>query len=187
MHIPAIMGGMILLYFSAFDVSPITLCKWEKAVVFIVGVVIAIVSLWSNFRTLEGEYRLAQFTEFLNPSSVESRQRFAGLPMEKFENEAAAVRPALAIIPEFAGDWYLSRGDLENARIRYRKAMSLEPRRPGIYRRLARVACMKGDFEQGAELLEQAQQMFPRNPKYSIDHPENRVMFPADFKRKKEK
>ena len=187
MHIPAIMAGMILLYFSAFDVLPVTLGKWKKAVVFIVGVAVAIPSLWSNFRTLEGEYRLAQFTEFLNPSSMESRQHFAGLPMEKFENEAAVVRPDLAIISEFAGDWYLSRGDLENAQLRYRKAMSLEPRRPGIYRRMARLACLKGDYEAGKNYLKKAQELFPRNPKYSIEHPENRVMFPADFERQKEK
>ena len=187
MHIPAIMAGMIVIFFSAFEVSPELPRKWEKVFVFILGSVIAAVSLWSNFRTLEGEYRLAQFTEFLNPSSVESRQRFAGLPMEKFESAAADVRPALALIPEFAGDWFLSRGDLGSAGMRYLKAMKLEPRRPGIYRRMAQLVCLQGDFERGADLLAQAQQMFPRNPKYSIEHPENRMMFPADFKRRKEK
>lgn len=187
MHIPAIMAGMILLYFSAFDVLPEPPGRWEKLSVFILGTVIAAVSLWSNYLTLDGEYRLAQFTEFLNPSSVESRQRFAGLPMEKFEAEAALLRPKLALIPELAGDWFLSRGDLESAKMRYLKAMELEPRRPGIYRRLARLACLQGDFERGADLLIQAQKMFPRNPKYLIEHPENRMMFPADFERAKEK
>ena len=187
MHIPAIMAGMILLYFSAFEVLPEPPGRWEKWSIFILGTVIAAVSLWSNYRTLDGEYRLAQFTEFLNPSSVESRQRFAGLPMEKFEAEAALLRPKLALIPELAGDWFLSRGDPESAKMRYLKAMELEPRRPGIYRRLARLACMQGDFERGADLLAKAQKMFPRNPKYSIGHPENRMMFPVGFERKKEK
>ena len=187
MHIPAIMAGMILLYFSAFDVPPEPPRCWEKWSIFILGTVIAAVSLWSNYLTLDGEYRLAQFTEFLNPSSVESSQRFAGSPMEKFESAAADSRPEVALIPELAGDWFLSRGDLESAKMRYLKAVALEPRRPGIYRRMARLACLQGDFERGADLLAQAQKMFPRNPKYSIEHPENRMMFPADFKRRKEK
>ena len=187
MHIPAIMAGMLMIYFSAFEVPLEPPRKWEKAAVFILGSVIAAVSLWSNFRTLEGEYRLAQFTEFLNPSSVESRQRFAGLPMEKFESAAADSRPELALIPELAGDWFLSRGDLASAEMRYLKAMALEPRRPGIYRRMAKLCCLQGDFERGADLLAHARKMFPRNPKYSIEHPENRMMFPADFKRRKEK
>lgn len=187
MHIPAIMAGMITLYFSASDLPPQGVDKRWKLPVFILGIAVAAVSMWSNFRTLEGEYRLSEFMEFLNPSTVESRNNFAGLPMEKFEGQAAAVRPELALIPELAGDWFFSRGELEQAEQRYLKAKQLEPRRPGIYRRLARIACAKGDFEFGLELLKQAQKMFPRNPKYSINEPENRAMFPAGFLEGKDK
>ena len=128
-----------------------------------------------------GEMKLADFTDYLNPSDVASRARFAGQPMEKFENAASCARPHLALIPELAGDWFFRHGDLSSAEQRYFEALKLSPRRPGIYRRLARLACARGDFSSGAGLLKQAEKLFPRNPKYRLEHPENRVMFPADF------
>lgn len=187
MHIPAIMAGMTMLYFSAFEVDRPVMDRWAEAAVILLGITIAAVALYSNFKTVRGERQLAEFMEFINPSTTEKRQAFSGMPIEKFESEAAKIRPELPLIPEMAGDWFVMKQDYELAGQRYLRAMEMEPRRPGIYRRLARLACLKGDFEAGRSYLAKAQQLFPRNPKYSIEHPENRFMFPADFERTKEK
>ena len=173
---------MILLYFSAFEVGENIQKRSGLAVVFLFSAVIAALALWSNYRTLYGEYKLAEFMEFLNPSNIESQRAMAGMPIDKFELEASEARPQLALIPELAGDWFLAREQLWLAEKRYQRAMDLEPRRPGIYRRMARLACLKGDYDAGLKYLNQAQKLFPRNPKYSSENPENRLMFTPGFK-----
>ena len=177
MHIPAIMAGMIMLYFSAFEIKDKLQNYLARAGVILLSITIAATAVWSNFKTLYGEQKLAEFMEFLNPSTGESREIMAGMSIGKFEAEALEARPHLALIPELAGDWFLSRNAFDLAEERYLCAMKMEPRRPGIYRRLARIACLKGDLEAGRSYLEKAQELFPRNPKYSIEHPENRIMF----------
>lgn len=180
LHIPAIMAGMLLLYFSALPENPSAPAVSKKLII-PAFTVVALLAMVSNGWFLYGEIKLADFTDYLNPSDVASRARFAGQPMEKFENAASCARPHLALIPELAGDWFFRHGDLSSAEQRYFEALKLSSRRPGIYRRLARLACARGDFSSGAGLLKQAEKLFPRNPKYRLEHPENRVMFPADF------
>lgn len=181
MHIPAIMAGMITLYLSASEINDKLLKCYGRAGVVLLSITIAAIAMWSNYKTLYGEYKLAEFMEFLNPSSEESRAGKAGMPIAKFETAALEARPHLALIWELGGDWFLTR-DLELAECRYRRALELEPRRPGIYRRLARLACLKGDCDIGRDYLKKAQELFPRNPKYSIEHPENSIMFTPQFK-----
>ena len=182
MHIPAIMAGMIMLYFSAFEINEKLQNRLARAGVILLSIMLAATAIWSNFTTLRGEQKLAEFMEFINPSTEESREIMASMSIGKFEAEALEARPHLALIPELAGDWFLSRNALDLAEERYLRAMKMEPRRPGIYRRLARVACLKGDLEAGRSYLEKAQELFPRNPKYSIEHPENRIMFTPGFR-----
>ena len=177
MHIPAIMAAMLMLWFSAVK-TDMPHFEWRKTLIVLpVAAVIALFALWSNYDVLKGEYFLAEFTEFLNPSTPDAVRRYAGLPMEKFESQAAQARPHLAMIPELAGDWYLYHGDVERAEERYARALLLNPRRPGIYRRLARLAAVKQDFPRAAEYLERAHRLFPGNPKYLPEHPENQHIF----------
>lgn len=179
-HIPAIMAGMLLLYFSALPPPCGELARKSRWMLpLFTG--FAILAGAGNLYSLHGESRLAAFTDFLNPGDVSSRSRYAGASMEKLEADVAKVRPNLALIPELAGDYFFADGDLERAHERYLKALMLNPRRPGIYRRLARLACRRGDFNAGVKLLNKAHGLFPRNPKYSLEHPENRLMFPVDF------
>ena len=181
MHIPALMAGMIMLYFSALREETNVVCEntkiKQKTTILAAAALIAVTGIWSNWIFLKGEWHLAQFTEFLNPISVESRNRFAGLPLEKFEEQAANARPTLAMIPELAGDWYLAQGNLNLAKERYDKALKLNPERPGIYRRLARMYSLQGETELAKTMLLEAHKRFPRNPKYSATHPENQAMF----------
>ena len=181
MHIPAIMAGMITLYLSASEINDKLLNRYGRAGVILLSITIAATAIWSNYKTLYGEYKLAEFMEFLNPSSEESRERMSGMPIGKFETAALEARPHLALIWELGGDWFMT-SDLELAEYYYRRALDLEPRRPGIYRRLARLACLKGDYEIGRDYLKKAQELFPRNQKYSIEYPENSIMFTPQFK-----
>lgn len=185
MHIPALMAGMALLYFSALSGENGESChsgsRKEHALLFTTVTIIAATGIWSNWTVLKGEWHLAQFTEYLSPTSAESRNRFLGMPLETFEQQAENARPSLAMIPELAGDWYLSRGNMALAQEKYEKALKLNPERPGIYRRLARLHCLRGEIAQGKAMLEEAHKRFPRNPKYSADHPENQAMLRGDF------
>lgn len=180
-HIPAIMAGILLLYLSAMpEVSGGEMRNGRLFIPVLAGFVI--IAAVSNIYFLYGEKKLAEFTDYLNPGDVETRTRMTGLPMEKFESAAAAARPNLALIPELAGDWFYANREWEKAHRRYLKSLLLNPRRPGIYRRLARLACSRGDFASGEKLLHKANRLFPRNPKYSFIHPENRSMFPENYK-----
>ena len=171
-HIPAIMAGMILLYFSALPgkISPEK--NGKIRIPFFAAAALA--AILCNGWFLYGEVKLAEFTDFINPMDQATRSRLAGRSLEDFESAAAFARPNLAVIPELAGDWFLQRGDMLRAHERYLKAVSINPRRPGIYRRLARLAFLRGDPAGAIRLLNQAQAMFPRNPKYSPEHPGNR-------------
>jgi tetratricopeptide (TPR) repeat protein len=179
-HIPAIMAGILLLYFSALP-PPCGELSRNSGWMLPLFAGFAILAGAGNIYFLRGEIKLAEFTDFLNPGDVNTRSRYAGVSMEKVESDAAQARPGLALIPELAGDYFFANGDLERAHERYLKALMLNPRRPGIYRRLARLACRRGDFGAGVKLLKKAQGLFPRNPKYSLEHPDNRLMFPVDF------
>ena len=174
-HIPAIVAGMILLYFSALPGGEIKESKVKFRMPFAAGVVL--LSILCNGWFLYGEAKLAELTDFINPMDSSTRSRVAGLSFEKLEAAASNARPNLALIPELAGDWYMQQGDLLRAHERYLRSVSLNPRRPGIYRRLARLAFMRGDIAGGMKLLNKAQSMFPRNPKYSPDHPANRAFY----------
>jgi tetratricopeptide (TPR) repeat protein len=179
-HIPAIMAGILLLYFSALP-PPCGELSRKSGWMLPLFAGFAILAGAGNIYFLRGEIKLAEFTDFLNPGDVNTRSRYAGVSMEKVESDAAQARPGLALIPELAGDYFFANGDLERAHERYLKALMLNPRRPGIYRRLARLACRKGNFDDGVKLLKKAHGLFPRNPKYSLEHPDNRLMFPVDF------
>ena len=179
-HIPAIMAGILLLYFSALP-QPCGELSRKSRWMLPLFAGFAILAGAGNVYFLRGEIKLADFTDFLNPGDVNSRSRYVGVAMEKVESAAVQARPGLALIPELAGDYFFAHGDIERAHERYLKALMLNPRRPGIYRRLARLACRRGDFDAGVKLLKKAHGLFPRNPKYSLEHPDNRLMFPVDF------
>ena len=181
MHIPALMGGMSMLYATALEFRLPGKKIAAKMVSLLIGAVVAMSAMTLNWRVLRGEYMLAEFTEFINPSTSENRLRFALMPMEEIETRLVLYRPYSALVPELAGDWLLSRGDLVQAEERYRKSLAINPRRPGIYRRLSWLCCHKGDFAAGREFLQQAQQRFPGNNKYSPDYPVNRAMLNGDF------
>ena len=171
-HIPAIMAGMLLLYFSALPGGECGERSSKLPIPFFTGVML--ISILCNGWFLYGEVKLAEFTDFVNPMDTSTQLRVAGQSFEEVASAAAFARPNLALIPEISGDWYLRNGDMLRAHESYLKAAALNPRRPGIYRRLARIAFLRGDSAAGISLLNKAQAMFPRNPKYSPEHPENR-------------
>ena len=165
-----------MLYLSALDCREYTGKSAVKAILVLVMLLSAAAAVSCNVHLLRGEAALADFTEFLSPSTAESAALRRRYPMEHFEQAAARFRPQLALIPELAGDWYMSRGEREKAYRRYLRSLELNPRRPGIYRRLAVYAAVQGNREQAAAMLKQAARLFPRNPRYSIENPENQAM-----------
>ena len=64
-----------------------------------------------------------------------------------------------------AGDFFLHTGDIDNAEKLFKRSLELVPARPAAHRRMALVACHKGNMDLARKHLAGARSLFPADPK----------------------
>jgi len=161
-HIPAQMFFAAMIYAAVLAKRDPERSKFTVSPALIPALLLAVLSLAANIHWLRGEKALADLTEKIHPSSQLSVMRYAGESVAGLAEKAANIRPASALVPEMAGDWYFKCGDIFSAEKYYRRALELNPCRPGIYIRMANVENMRNNSEQAKIYLSKAAHRFPR-------------------------
>ena len=95
--------------------------------------------------------------------------------------KAEELRPRSPYFCEMAGDFFFNTGETELAAQLYERSLSYVPGRPAAHRRMALIACRRGDMEAARRHLAQARKLFPADPK----NQEKR--FFEEFERSREK
>ncbi len=123
----------------------------------------------TSYCYIAGDKALSMLQDKVAPATREIETAMARYTVEELIANAAGYRPGSAVIYMYAGDWYLQRKNLIAAEKYYRKALELDPRRPGAYSRLARIELLRGNRAQAEKYQLSAQALFPKNPQYSLE------------------
>ena len=161
-HIPGQMFFAAMIYAAALAEKLPERSRFPIHPVLFPALLLAVLSFAVNAQWLEGEKALAALTEKIHPSSQLNAARYSGKSVADLMEDAAALRPSSALIPEMAGDWHSNRGDFLSAEKYYRRALELNPRRPGIYIRMANIENLRGARKEAETYLSEAARRFPR-------------------------
>lgn len=167
-QVPALIAVMGVLYAAAVAGLPeekfCSFPLWWSA-----ALPVTLAGWVTSYWYIAGDMALTRLQDKVNPSTPEMVRKYAPYSVEMLAQEAEKYRPDQAVIPIFCGDWYMKNNDFANARNCYRKALGIDPFRPAVCIRLARIALLEND-ERGAErLVMQAQKLFPKSNKYTME------------------
>ena len=166
-QVPALITVMGVLYTAAL--SDVHEDKKSAFPVWSAALPLALAACGTTWFYTAGDMALTRLQDKVNPSTPEMVQKYAHYSVEMLAKEAEKYRPNQANIPIFCGDWYMKTRDLRRAEDYYRKALELDPFRPAVCIRLARIALLENDEQKAEELVMQAQKLFPKSNKYSME------------------
>ncbi len=169
-QIPALIAIMGVLYASALAQLPekkdVSLPSWG---VWMAVLLIAAGAWGTSYRYLAGDAALTALQDKVNPASLEMAQKYEAYPVEVLAAEVAKYRPRQAVIPIFCGDWYFRIRDLDAAEKFFKEAEKLDPERPSVYMRFARIALLRGKHDEAQKYLDRAGKLFPKSDKYTME------------------
>ena len=95
-------------------------------------------------------------------------QKNRRLDVNMLADEVISARPGDAIPWMMLGNHYITVRQLDKAEDCFEKAAALDPLRPGIWSKLAFIALWQNRKNDAEKLMEKAQQIFPKNPRYNV-------------------
>ena len=137
-----------------------------KYALLIFFVMLGAVSCIGNWQYTQGDIAMSKLEECCRPPTKEKLHLSTPYNVEKRFREVNALRPAHPFAFSLAGAFFLAGYDVEKAEFYYSRALKLDPRRPGVLRKLADICELKGDAKQSEKLRERARELFPSNPEY---------------------
>lgn len=173
-HVPALPAAMGIWFALAIDTAENTevsnAWKNKKELFFrIFATFLAITSIILNGYVLKGDHALSRLQERLSPQSAESAAQIRHLSVEKVFQNAFIYRSKSAVVHIIRGDYFRSQQNWLQAEKSYLEALKIDPLRPGIYLRLAKLAQVQNKSGEVEAFLLKAHQLAPRNPKYSLE------------------
>ncbi|MBR7120953.1 MAG: O-antigen ligase family protein [Lentisphaeria bacterium] len=169
-QVPAMITVMGVLYAAAIAQLPDT--GHQKIPVWLPLSILGIAGVTGSaisYHYLAGDKALSRLQDKVNPATRETEISLAHFTVDELAAAAAAYRPRSAVIYMYAGDWYLQRKNLVQAEKNYRKALELDPRRPGAYSRLASIELLRGNRHQAEKYQSAALALFPKSTQYTLE------------------
>ncbi|MBR7104308.1 MAG: O-antigen ligase family protein [Lentisphaeria bacterium] len=169
MQIPACLAACGLMMICAVPeenyraLSPAPLLKIP---VFLLLAAAACSSFYCNRKWLQGEIAYAHFNDMIHTSP------------DKIPPEETVIRQFLKVetlrrnhpfAANMLGDYFAAKHDLLRAEQLYHKALALDPARPAIYMKLAKINETLGRLQQAEEFRKKAHELFPTHPGYKLD------------------
>ncbi len=171
-HVPALPIAMGILYAAAInetgDDKVSTFNLRQLTAIRISLACLTVAAFAGNYRYLQGDFTLARLQEKLYPGSAMQRTAAAHLSVPLLIKQLRALRPDSQTSWQLEGDWLLRCGAPDAAEKCYRKAAELDPRRPGIWAKLARLQMHSGKQDEAVKLMQKAHELFPKNPRYDV-------------------
>ena len=171
-QVPALIAMMGILYILAVSHLPSPAdfsIRYAKVLIVFAAVAAAAGGIWSSHRYIAGDRALSMLLDRINPPTPEAAAALAVYPVDLLAEKAAALRPEAAVIPVSQGDWYFNCGALAKAEKCYARALILDPERPAVYARLAKIALLRGDDSEAEKLMLKAHELFPKSRNYTLE------------------
>ena len=130
------------------------------------ALLIGVAGFYTNLRWLQSEAAFEELELTLRPRNPEG----GGMAPEPLKvmrllDRFCQLRPGSPYGLEMAGDFFLHTGDIDNAEKLFKRSLELVPARPAAHRRMALVACHKGNMDLARKHLAVARSLFPADPK----------------------
>ena len=165
---PAIITALMLLLMvnQDNDEQKATASKPCKYALILFCAALGIASAVLNWQYTKGDAALSFLEECCRPQTKEKFHLSTPYNVEKALAAVNRLRPLHPFASNLAGAFYFYREDLNTAEKHYLKALSLDPRRPGVFVKLADIAQLRGEHEKAKKLYDHARKLFPSNPEY---------------------
>ncbi len=129
---------------------------------------IAITSLTANWIYLKGDAALNHLEECCSPPVREKFHLSTPGNVRRAIEQVQKLRPDHPFAFSNGGNYFMAHRDYETAEMYFNNSLKLDPRRPGVLRKLADIAELKGDAAKAQELRLKAHKLFPSNPEYKL-------------------
>ena len=169
LQVPASVCIFIMMSFILFDIPETKAPERNfRIILTAVGIAMLIYSLFAGMKVLSRELAFYELQNLCDPR-FKTREDFARLSEEEV---LRVLKNAVTVAPESpfpwatAADFMMSKGKFSSAEDFYLEASKRSPERPSFYFSLYRVQKLEGKYQDAAENLKKAIELFPNNPKY---------------------
>ena len=125
-------------------------------------------SATANWIYLRADAALNHLEECCSPPVREKFYLSTPGNVRRAADRVQQLRPEHPFALSSAGSYFMALRDYETAEKYFNDSLKLDPRRPGVLRKLADIAEIKGDTAKAEELRLKAHKLFPSNPEYKL-------------------
>lgn len=167
-QVPAMIAIMGVLYVCAIASNSGNGSNIRPVWILFPAVILIICSCTTSAIYIAGDAALSRLYDKVHPASQDTAARMSSYTIGELLEDASSLRPGSPAIPMLAGDYYM-KYNFDLAEKYYRQAITLSPRRPAPYARLARIELLRGNDSAAENLMLEAHRRFPQSKDYTLE------------------